>query len=36
MLGWLFLRNPGRLAELLDHLDETATPTAPTTHESTP
>jgi len=36
MLGWLFLRNPGRLAELLDHLDETASPTAPPTHESTP
>ena len=24
MLGWLFLRNPQRLAELLDHLDESA------------
>ncbi len=23
MLGWLFLRNPQRLAELLDHLDKT-------------
>jgi ribonuclease-3 family protein len=22
MLGWLFLLNPGRLAELLDHLEE--------------
>jgi ribonuclease-3 family protein len=24
MVGWLFLRNPERLAELLDHLEETA------------
>ena len=23
MVGWLFLRNPERLAQLLDHLDET-------------
>jgi ribonuclease-3 family protein len=23
MLGWLFLQNPSRLAELLDHLEET-------------
>ena len=23
MLGWLFLRNPRRLAELLDHLEKT-------------
>ncbi len=26
MLGWLFLRNPKRLAELLDHLEETDFP----------
>ena len=26
MLGWLFLRNPGRLAELLDHLAKTDPP----------
>ncbi|MEI8250038.1 MAG: ribonuclease III domain-containing protein [Synechococcus sp. ELA057] len=36
MLGWLFLRNPGRLAELLDHLEETASPSAPHAHESPP
>lgn len=23
MVGWLFLRNPGRLAQLLDHLEQT-------------
>jgi len=34
MLGWLFLRNPGRLAELLDHLEETASTLCPTAHES--
>jgi len=35
MLGWLFLRNPGRLAELLDHLEKTAsTPVRPSAHES--
>jgi ribonuclease-3 family protein len=22
MVGWLFLRNPGRLAQLLDHLEQ--------------
>jgi ribonuclease-3 family protein len=26
MLGWLFLRNPRRLAELLDHLEKTDPP----------
>ena len=26
MLGWLFLRNPKRLAELLDHLEKTDPP----------
>jgi ribonuclease III family protein len=26
MLGWLFLLNPPRLAELLDHLEETEVP----------
>lgn len=34
MLGWLFLRNPGRLAELLDHLEETASTPCPSAHES--
>jgi ribonuclease III family protein len=34
MLGWLFLRNPGRLAELLDHLEETASTLCPSAHES--
>ena len=29
MLGWLFLQNPQRLAELLDHLDETESPPPP-------
>ncbi len=29
MLGWLFLRNPRRLAELLDHLAKTASPDPP-------
>ncbi len=29
MLGWLFLRNPRRLAELLDHLANTATTDPP-------
>ena len=29
MLGWLFLRNPGRLAELLDRLEETPAPPLP-------
>jgi ribonuclease-3 family protein len=29
MLGWLFLTNPTRLAELLDHLEKTDTPTLP-------
>jgi len=32
MLGWLFLRNPRRLAELLDHLEKTDPP--PTSHHS--
>ena len=36
MLGWLFLRNPGRLAELLDHLEETASTLCPSAHESPP
>jgi ribonuclease-3 family protein len=26
MLGWLFLQNPRRLAELLDHLEKTDPP----------
>jgi ribonuclease-3 family protein len=26
MVGWLFLRNPRRLAELLDHLAKTDPP----------
>ena len=34
MLGWLFLRDPGRLAELLDHLEETASLPPPSAHES--
>lgn len=34
MLGWLFLRNPGRLAELLDHLEETASTPCSSAHES--
>ncbi len=29
MLGWLFLTNPTRLAELLDHLEKTDTPPLP-------
>jgi len=29
MLGWLFLRNPRRLAELLDRLEETPAPPLP-------
>jgi ribonuclease-3 family protein len=29
MLGWLFLLNPRRLAELLDHLEETDPPLPP-------
>ncbi len=34
MLGWLFLRNPRRLAELLDHLAKTDPPNpSPRTHE---
>lgn len=32
MLGWLFLRNPRRLAELLDHLEKTDPP--PPSHAS--
>jgi ribonuclease III family protein len=36
MLGWLFLRNPRRLAELLDHLEETPAPTYPPDHEPLP
>ena len=32
MLGWLFLRNPGRRAELLDHLEETASVPGPSHH----
>jgi ribonuclease-3 family protein len=34
MLGWLFLRNPGRLAELLDRLEETPPTLCPSSHES--
>ncbi|MFM7086505.1 MAG: Mini-ribonuclease 3 [Cyanobium sp.] len=34
MLGWLFLRNPGRLAELLDHLEETASAPCSSTQSS--
>ena len=34
MLGWLFLRNPGRLAELLDHLEETVSTPCQSAHES--
>lgn len=30
MLGWLFLLNPGRLAELLDHLEESDASPPPT------
>jgi ribonuclease-3 family protein len=33
MLGWLFLSNPGRLAELLDHLEETPSTPCPPAHE---
>jgi ribonuclease-3 family protein len=36
MLGWLFLRNPGRLAELLDRLEETPAPPYPQDHEPLP
>ena len=36
MLGWLFLRNPRRLAELLDHLEETPAPPYPPDHEPLP
>ena len=34
MLGWLFLRNPGRLAELLDRLEEIPPTLCPPAHES--
>ncbi len=34
MLGWLFLRNPGRLAELLDQLEEPPPTLCPSSHES--
>ncbi len=34
MLGWLFLRNPGRLAELLDHLEETVPTPCSSANES--
>jgi ribonuclease-3 family protein len=33
MLGWLFLRDPRRLAELLDHLEETDIPPVPPNDE---
>ncbi len=36
MVGWLFLRNPRRLAELLDHLEESNAPTDPHRHEPYP
>lgn len=36
MVGWLFLRNPRRLAELLDHLEETDLPSDPPTDEPQP
>ena len=34
MLGWLFLRNPGRLAELLDQLEEIPPNLCSPSHES--
>lgn len=37
MLGWLFLRNPRRLAELLDQLEKTVPlPRRPSPHEPIP
>ncbi len=37
MLGWLFLRNPRRLAELLDQLEKTVPlPRSPSPHEPIP
>lgn len=33
MLGWLFLQDPPRLAELLVHLEKTESPSSPPVHE---
>ena len=36
MVGWLFLQDPRRLAELLDHLEETDPLHCAADHEPTP
>jgi len=35
MVGWLFLRNPGRLAQLLDQLEQPARPLPRISHDPT-